>query len=782
MSLALEELNPPQKEAVCYQQGPLLVLAGAGSGKTRVVTFRIARLILDESIPAGRILAVTFTNKAAREMVTRIESLAGGRARGLWIGTFHSMCARMLRRHSDRLGFPREFSIYDTDEQRDLIKKILYEINFDTDKWQPARVQQKISYCKNHMITPDTLLNQPRREEDPSLARIYSLYLDHLKTLGAMDFDDLLILCNRLMDENPDIRQMYQTQFEHVIVDEYQDTNEPQHLLTQALAEPQRNLCVVGDDDQSIYRWRGAQFQNILHLPKLYPDLKVIRLEQNYRSTSRIIKAAQSVIECNRKRHGKDLFTKREEGQPVMLVSTEDEEQEAGYVASMIREALQSGVPPTEIGILYRTNAQSRVLEEGLIRAGIPYRIIGGLAFYQRKEIKTLLSYLRLLIQPHDDIAFLRIVNAPRRGIGQTTLRQLQARAGALHLSLFETAKRASNYEDIGSSGAQKLQSLCWQINRWSVSLDERALSATLQSIIDETDFETFLKKEDESKAQTRIENIMELKSALDDAEVTMAIESIRPWEAAQDLSQLNRTSKLELFLERVALENDKVEDQNQEAVLMMTLHAAKGLEFSQVFMTGMEEGLFPHAQSFDSEEALEEERRLCYVGMTRAKDRLVLSYSIQRTLFGNFSRTIPSRFLKEIPEDLLESRSTLSAETALQSSEFEFSFEKKQRKGFRSAGAWPRSSSSVSPARNRETASPKIETPDRTPRTQPPSRKDETPSFLKPGAWVRHQTFGIGKVLAVDGSSSQLRVTVQFQIVGQKTVLQKFAKLTPVE
>lgn len=781
MSLALDDLNPPQKEAVCYREGPLLVLAGAGSGKTRVVTYRIARLILDCGVHAGRILAVTFTNKAAREMVARIESLAGPRAKGLWIGTFHAMCARMLRRHSDRLGFPREFSIYDTDEQRDLIKKILIDINYDTDKWQPARVQQRISYCKNHMITPDTMLNESRREDDPALARIYTLYLEQLKALGAMDFDDLLILSNQLLEENPEIRQMYQTQFEHVIVDEYQDTNEPQHLLTRVLAEPQRNLCVVGDDDQSIYRWRGARFQNILHLPDLYPDLKIIRLEQNYRSTSSIIKAAQSVIECNSKRHGKSLFTNREEGQPVILVSTDDEEQEARMVASMIQDALKEGIPPTEIGVLYRTNAQSRVLEEGLIRSSIPYRIIGGLAFYQRKEIKTLLSYFRLLIQPHDDIAFLRIVNSPRRGIGQTTLRQLQARAGALHLSLFETAKRASNYEDIGSSGAQKLQSLCWSINRWSVALEERALSATLQAIIEETDFETFLRKEDEAKAQTRIENIMELKSALDEAEVSMSVEAIRPWETTQDLSLLSRARKLELFLERVALENNREEDQNLEVVSLMTLHAAKGLEFSHVHITGMEEGLFPHSQSIDSMESLEEERRLCYVGMTRAKDRLVLSYAIQRTLYGNFSRTIPSRFLKEIPAHLLEDRSIISRDTDPGSSGFLFGFERKPKVRFGSTRPQQRSSGS-------EPASPsRSESPIPQPRKMEPAsgpvpdiKPDQNSAFLKPGAWVRHQTFGIGQVLRLEGQAAQLRVTVNFQIVGQKTVLQKFAKLTP--
>ncbi|NUN95153.1 MAG: UvrD-helicase domain-containing protein, partial [Candidatus Omnitrophica bacterium] len=493
----LDDLNPPQREAVLHEGSPLLVLAGAGSGKTRVVTYRIARLILDRGVPAGRILAVTFTNKAAREMSERIAAMAGERSRGLWIGTFHAMCARLLRRHADRLGYPREFTIYDTDEQRSLIRKVVMKLNWDSEKWQPAKVQSRISHAKNHLITPEMMAARGRKAEDSHLAEIYERYLAALKDAGAMDFDDLLLNALRLFTEHEDLKGQYQNQFEHVIVDEYQDTNEPQDSLTKILAEPRRELCVVGDDDQSIYRWRGAQFENILQLPKVYPDLRIIRLERNYRSTTQIIKAAQAVISNNRDRHGKELFTEREEGAPVGLLSVENEEDEARRVAELIAEALREEVPAREISVLYRTNAQSRVLEEALVRAEIPYRVVGGLAFYQRKEIKTLLSYLRLLVQPHDDLAFLRIVNYPRRGIGETTLRQLQAKAGALRVSLFEAAKSAANFPEIGASGAQKLQAVCLWINRWTVGLEERPLADTLRRVIEETEFEDALRKEE---------------------------------------------------------------------------------------------------------------------------------------------------------------------------------------------------------------------------------------------------------------------------------------------
>jgi DNA helicase-2/ATP-dependent DNA helicase PcrA len=771
--IPLDELSPSQREAVLHDNGPLLVLSGAGSGKTRVVTYRIARLILDSNIQPSRILAVTFTNKAAGEMSERIKAMVGDRAGGLWIGTFHAMCARLLWRHADRLGYPRDFTIYDVDEQRALLKKVIHDLNWDPEKWQPAKVQYRISLAKNHLVTPQEMAEKRRKPEDALLAELYEKYVEALKAAGAMDFDDLLALAVRLFEEHEDVRRQYQTQFEQVIVDEFQDTNEPQNLLTTILALPQRNLCVVGDDDQSIYRWRGAQFKNILSLPEAYPDLRIIRLEQNYRSTTNIVKTAQSVIAKNIDRHAKDLFTTREEGEPVIILEVENEEQEALQVAGLIGTALKEGVNPNGIGILYRTNAQSRVIEDMLSRSQIPYRVIGGTAFYQRKEIKTLLAYLRLLVRPHDDAAFLRVVNSPRRGIGEATLRQLQAKAGGLHLSLFETAKSATSYDDIGSGGGHKLQTLCLLLNRWSCGLEERPLSETLGRIITETDFEEALKKEDAAKAESRIENIRELKSALQTAETSLTADVIRPWESPHPGQPVPRAQKLQMFLEMVTLEADAQEEgASQEAVSLMTLHSAKGLEFSHVFITGMEEGLFPHSQSMGKQEELEEERRLCYVGMTRAKDRLVLSHAFRRQIYGQTNSNVRSRFLDEIPPHLA---SVVRVDSVMQRTSPYVPGGGPRRT------AWSQQTTSASLPNHRPPKQP-------LPRasaidSHPGERKQSAvplPEFLHPGKRVRHRTFGLGIVVRVEGEDPAWRVTVDFQIVGPKTVIQKFARLEP--
>ncbi len=771
--IPLEELNAPQKEAVCHEGSPLLVLAGAGSGKTRVVTFRIARLILEKGVFPGRILAVTFTNKAAREMAERIVTMTGEKGRGLWIGTFHAMCARILRRHADHLGYPRDFTIYDSDEQKDILKQVIRGMNWDLEKWNPSRTLHRISFAKNHLMTPDQVASQNRKVDDVQLSEVYAKYGEALKQVGAMDFDDLLVLTNRLLEEHEDVREIYQRQFEHVIVDEYQDTNEPQDRLTRLLASPQENLCVVGDDDQSIYRWRGAKFQNILKLPEVYPKLKIIRLGQNYRSTTRIVQAAQSVITHNRERHHKDLTTDREEGQPVWLLAAENEEDEAIQVAGLVSAALRDGVLPREIGILYRTNAQSRVLEEAFLRAQIPYRIVGGLAFYQRKEIKTLLAYLRLLIVPHDDIAFLRIVNVPRRGIGQTTLRQLQAKAGSLHLSLFETAKRAGSWEEIGSGGAQKLQGLCLLLNRWAARLEELSLARTLQCIIEETEYLDFLEKDEPAKAEARRENVLELVTALQASEMSLTFEEVRPWENHESGAPMTRAQKLELFLEKVTLQSDlEGEEAVLDAVSLMTLHSAKGLEFSRVFITGVEEGVLPHVQSMNSNEELEEERRLCYVGITRAKDHLVLSHAYQRSMMGTTSSNPRSRFLDEIPPQLVENVGVIRTPRSSQQDLFDTPYPGRSRTGrnFRRYQEYRKPEPHQSETRPVTPAS-----------SVTPKTKTKPPDFLQQGCVVRHKTFGIGKVQSVEGEDPMWRVTVDFRIVGRKTVIQKYAKLEPV-
>ncbi|MCA9410435.1 MAG: UvrD-helicase domain-containing protein [Candidatus Omnitrophica bacterium] len=765
--LNLNELNPPQREAVCHDEGPLLVLAGAGSGKTRVVTYRISRLILEKGISASRILAVTFTNKAAREMTHRIEEIVGGRARGLWIGTFHAMCARILRRHADRLGYTRDFTIYATDEQRQLIKRIVADLNWDPNKWKPAEVNGRISRAKSHLITPERMMAEKRRHDDHLIAELYQHYQEALREANAVDFDDLLNLCVVLFSDHEDVLAQFQTQFEHVIVDEYQDANEPQDILTRVLALPQNNLCVVGDDDQSIYRWRGAQFKNILNLPQVYKDLKVVRLEENYRSTPNILNAAYAVISKNEDRHDKKIWTGRKEGEAIRLLSNENEEVEAQQVVRMISEAIEEEVPAGEIAVLYRTNAQSRVIEDALVRARVPYKVVGGFAFYQRKEVRDLLSYLKMLIRPHDDVSFLRIVNTPRRGIGQTTIRQLQSKAGSLRLSLYETAKNAANYEEIGSSGATKLRNLIRQIQGWGKGLEERSLADTLTLILKDTEYEDFLRHDEPAKAEAKVENVKELVSAMMVAETEMTFESTDPWDTQEEREEKTptRREKLEVFLERATLESDTEEQQDRDDVVsLMTLHAAKGLEFQRVFMTGVEEGLFPHQNSADSKEGLEEERRLCYVGMTRAKDLLTLSFAHNRRVFGTSMPMRQSRFLEEIPQDLLEPvGGTGPAWNQFRDEDDEEeptpSFQP-TRSPYRPPSRKPKSSSTLE-----KSAMP------------PPA---SIPDFLQPGKAVRHRTFGLGRVLRAEGSEPALKVTVDFKIAGKKTVVQKFAKLEP--
>jgi DNA helicase-2/ATP-dependent DNA helicase PcrA len=772
----LSELNPPQREAASYEGGPLLVLAGAGSGKTRVVTYRIARLILDRGVSPGRILAVTFTNKAAREMMHRIERMTGPQARGLWIGTFHSMCARMLRRHADRLGYSRDFTIYDTDEQKALIKNLVKELRWDSEKFQPAKVKNRISHAKNHLISPRKMAEQSRQPDAYTMAELYERYQEALKQANAVDFDDLLNLTVELLADQDDVRLMYQMQFEHLIVDEYQDTNEPQDIITRVLAQPQNNLCVVGDDDQSIYRWRGARFKNILELPNLYKNLKIVRLEQNYRSTPNILNAAKSVIAKNKDRHQKEIWTDRESGEPIRLLGAETEEEEAREVVSLIGESLREGVSPREIGVLYRTNAQSRVLEEALLRQRIPYRIIGGFAFYQRKEIKVLLSYMKMLIHPHDDLSFLRIVNNPRRGIGQTTLRQLQAKAGSLQVSLFETAKNSLDYDEITPAGSRRLESLCSQVRDWAGKLEERSLAETLNTIVKDIDYLEALREEDKAKAESRIENVNELINAFLTGESEITYEAFRPWDTENHQRTPSRAEKLEVFLERATLQSSAEEGQEEEdTVSLMTLHAAKGLEFSRVFMTGLEEGLFPHEQSMQDSEELEEERRLCYVGMTRAKDVLTLSYAHNRRIWGTSTPGVVSRFLKEIPSQLLHPIGIVRRPQAMT-----------QPLPMTGGGGWE-----SRPGARRGNPSRFAQAHAGGYSNRPPAKAPEAsvapkkagaplPDFLKPGRMVRHRTFGIGQVLSTEGEDPTWRVTVNFKIVGMKTLVQKYAKLEP--
>lgn len=636
----LSGLNPEQQQAVKTTEGPLLIMAGAGSGKTRVLTHRIAYLMVEKAVNPYNILAITFTNKAAREMKERIESLMGGVAEEVWISTFHSMCVRILRRNIDRIGFNRNFSILDATDQQSVMKGILKDKNIDPKKFNARTILGTISSAKNELMTADEYAERAGSYYEEIVSDIYKEYQHRLRKNHSLDFDDLIMRTIQLFQRVPEVLTYYQRKFQYIHVDEYQDTNRAQYVLVNMLAKRFQNLCVVGDSDQSIYRWRGADIGNILSFEKDYPNAKTIFLEQNYRSSKRILQAANNVIENNKNRKPKKLWTDNEEGAKINYFRSANEQMEAQYVVTEIKELTDKGkYKLSDCAILYRTNAQSRVIEEFLLKANIAYHMIGGTKFYERKEIKDLLAYLRLIANPDDDISLQRIINVPKRGIGATSIGKIARYAELYDLSMFQ-ALDSADLIGLSPKITNAVKKFHHLIENFSKMQDYLPITELVEEVLEKSGYREMLVREKSLEAQSRLENIEEFLSV------------------TKNFEEKNDDKSLVAFLTDLALIADidqlDEEDEEDDAVLLMTLHSAKGLEFPVVFIIGLEEGIFPHSRSAIDEEEMEEERRLAYVGITRAEKELFLTNAQMRTLYGQTSINSPSRFIQEIPEELL--------------------------------------------------------------------------------------------------------------------------------
>ncbi len=753
----LDDLNPEQREAVLQTEMPLLILAGAGSGKTRVIACRIAHLIAAGLAEPGQILAVTFTNKAAQEMRDRVERLLHAECQGIWIATFHAFCARLLRREAPAIGLSRDFVIYDTVDQLAAVKQALKELEIDDKVVQPRQALARISQAKNRMEGPETLRAAAWNFREEQIPRVFERYVRMLSAVNALDFDDLLLRTVDLFEESEAARTRYSGKFRFVMVDEYQDTNRPQYLLLSRLTAGHRRLCVVGDPDQSIYRWRGADLRNILDFEHDFPEALVVRLERNYRSTQLILDAASAVIRQNRNRKEKRLWTEREGGARIVYFRAADELEEADFITRAIRET-QSGDETGPVGVFYRTNAQSRVIEDAFMRDGLGYRMVGGVRFYERKEIKDALAFLKLVINPHDDVSLRRVINVPARGIGKGVMDTLQhvepgletsdlppllaATADVAHHpdSLWSRLVHAVEHRQLPARATGSLAAFRDLLAALREEARHNTPAGTLGQVLDRTGYLQDLRDDRSTEAETRIENLMELVSAAREAE--------------------QRTADLTLptFVDRLSLlsETDQEHGARDADVWMMTLHAAKGLEFPLVVIAGLEEGLFPHSRVSEDEEQLEEERRLCYVGLTRAQRRVVMTGAARRRVFGEYQSTDPSRFVDEIPATLVDRQwsSSLAAYP--------------ERARDVTARPYPAGGAARRHAQNRPSPGFAYEDEDQSART------------VRPGLRVRHPTFGVGTVIAVEEQVDDLKLTVRFAQVGSKKLLARYAKLEP--
>ena len=634
----LESLNSQQYQAVCHNEGPMMVVAGAGSGKTRVITYRIAHLIRERSINPESVLAITFTNKAAGEMKERIRSMLDLSGTSPWVSTFHSFCLRMLRKHILELGFSNDFAVFDSQDQLILIKQCMKTTQVSTDAFPPRSILNHISGFKNDFVTPEQIdLDTMSYGNQMKAAELYPSYQVALKSNNALDFDDLLFFTTKLFQEVSSLREYYDKKFQHILVDEFQDTNAVQYELVRLLSRDTNNICVVGDDDQSIYRWRGANIENILKFEKDYPGTTVIKLEENYRSTQSILDAASSVVKENQNRNEKTLWTQNEKGNPVICFKAEDETREAEFVCDrIINLSQEAGYSFNEIAILYRTNAQSRVIEDVLRRAEIPYQVIGGLRFYERKEIKDVLAYMRVLLNPDDSISLKRIINVPARGIGKTSLEKVEIYCKEKGISLLEGLRRTAQEKFVTPAASGKILKFIGMLDHLDIVFRQSNPLELLTEVIEKSGYATMLNKEDTRESKGRMENLNELYSA-----VEQLVE--------------NEDGSLRDFLDSTALVADLDNLNDERGVLpLMTLHSCKGLEFSAVFLVGMENGLLPHASSMSNPPEYEEERRLCYVGFTRAKKRLFVSHARRRRVYGNTFNYLPSDFLNSIPDEVM--------------------------------------------------------------------------------------------------------------------------------
>lgn len=732
-------LNPQQAEAVINTEGPMLIMAGAGSGKTKVLTCRVANL-LQKGVRPYRILAITFTNKAAAEMRERVNNMSGPAAKDVWLFTFHAFCARFLRMEIDKLpGYGGNFAIYDTADSQNLIKQILKEMNLDDKRFQPSGILSRISNAKNALQDAAAFARQAGDFYEQKVADIYSRYEQKLQLNNALDFDDLLMLSIKLLQENKEVREKYQDRFDYLLVDEYQDTNHAQYLLTKFLAAKHRNICVVGDADQSIYGWRGADIQNILDFEKDYPDAKVIKLEQNYRSTQIILDAANAVIENNTGRKPKNLWTENKSGADIIYFQAVDERDEARFVIEQLQNLQRTENKKLgDMAILYRTNTQSRIFEEMLIKSGISYNMVGGLKFYERKEIKDIIAYLRVIFNPADSLSLLRIINVPKRGIGDASLAKIQAYAAANNVSLFEAVSNAAAIDGLSSRFVSKLDDLAGIIFELMNLAGEAPVEDLIDRVLRDTGYLEELENERTPQAQSRIDNLHELISV------------------AQEFAASEEENNLENFLAHVALVSD-IDDTElgEDAITLMTLHSSKGLEFPIVFLVGMEEGLFPHARTLMDETEIEEERRLCYVGITRAKEKLFLSSTKMRTIYGNTVTYPPSRFLQEIPARLVKTIKRQERFSALEN------FKQVSEKY------------SARPQKPASTFNPHSFMPQK-----PAAAAGGTGTRFNTGDRVSHSKWGEGMVVSVKDSPDGQEVKVAFAGAGVRSLLTKYAVL----
>ncbi|MCF0152298.1 DNA helicase PcrA [Megasphaera sp.] len=734
MNPIFDTLNDRQCEAVKHTEGPLLITAGAGSGKTKVLTCRIAHL-LELGVAPYRILAITFTNKAAREMKERVENLVGAQADSIWLSTFHSFCAKLLRFEIDGFhGYTRNFTIYDSSDQLVLVKDCLKKLNLDDKQFMPRSVLGTISSAKNVLMDAKAFAAKASDFYEQKVADVYALYQEKLRENNAVDFDDLLFLAVRLLQEKEDVREKYQSRFQYILVDEYQDTNHAQYALTKILAARWRNICVVGDADQSIYAWRGADIRNIIDFTRDYPDAASIKLEQNYRSTKTILHAANAVIDNNESRPKKTLWTENPSGNKIIHYQAQTEHDEADYIAGVIYNRHEiSHEPYGDMAILFRTNTQSRVLEEKLMRYAIPYTMVGGTKFYDRKEIKDVLAYLRLLYNPEDSLSLMRIINVPKRNIGATTMEHVAAYAEEQGISLFE-ALSSTDEIPVTKRARTSLENFAAMIFDLLNDIEGKDVLSLIETVIKQTGYGDMLDKEAEHDPQgeSRKENVGEFLSV------------------AKDYMDSNPDGNLQDFLENVALVSDVDDFESSDSkVTLMTLHAAKGLEFPVVFLTGLDEGLFPHSRTLMDPSQVEEERRLAYVGITRAERQLYVTNAVTRTMYGRISAYMPSRFLAEIPPQFVED--------------------------YHRKSAMPQSRTTAVPGKQRVSILSKPVA------SSLPKKHAVTDTFAK-GDKVRHKIWGIGTVLDVIGEGPNMQMKIQFPTKGVRQVVVKYAPLEKVQ
>lgn len=778
MPIDLDTLNGPQREAVLCTEGPLLVLAGAGSGKTRVLTHRIAHLVEDLNVAPWQIMAITFTNKAAAEMRERLQSLIGGGARGMWVSTFHSMCVRILRTDCERVGFAKGFTIYDDSDSKRLVEQIMDELNIDKKRYPIPALRNRISQAKNDLQVAEVFAEKTSDQVGQVAARVYTRLQERLRQLNAFDFDDLLLYTWLLLKNHPDVLAAYQNRFRYLMVDEYQDTNHAQYVLTQLLAAAHKNIMVVGDDDQSIYSWRGADLRNILDFEKDYPEARVVKLEENYRSMGNILAAANAVIANNLTRKPKKLFTSKPAGDKISVYSATDERDEGRWIASEIEHQHGEGMSYNQIAVFYRTNAQSRMLEDMLMRAGVPYRLIGGTRFFDRAEIRDVMAYLNLVVNPANDVAAHRVINVPKRGIGKTTVEHIDYVARETGITFLQAAELCIADDQIRSATRKAIAEFVALIHEAQGYAGD--LRKVVEAIVDKAGLIRVLEAENSDDAAGRIENIQELFGVVDEyAQTHDDADALFEPPTAEDAPEANgeppvrtfQANSLPDFVEWITLRTDMdTVAEDGEAITMMTIHAAKGLEFDCVFVAGMEESLFPHGNSSQDSQGLEEERRLAYVAITRARKKLYLTNAFTRQIFGQSSANPPSRFIGEIPLELRKGIGMGSAGFSGSGWEKRGSRRGIAGSGSEAGGGRVFGQSSASGSRPRQQTRPAVK-----PEAQKKAAAKMT--FTK-GDTVDHKVFGRGTITKVDGDTLHVR----FSRTGQtKKLLKDYAPIVKI-